>query len=189
MDFTAFDSRTVADEGRPLHLRHPATGELLWDDGGPADPENPDEGRSRPCIVYVLGTEGRIAQEAFREAAKLPKLGEDATQEDYHERLCVTARKLIVGFENVDRGDRPATAADTDWFLGLNISNPLRGKGRSFAEQVLAFAGDRGPIWESPRPACPGRAPDRLAKCPAGRLGKDARPRPDRLRGGTAPLR
>lgn len=172
MDFTAFDSRTVADEGRPLHLRHPATGELLWDDGGPADPENPDEGRSRPCIVYVLGTEGRIAQEAFREAAKLPKLGEDATQEDYHERLCVTARKLIVGFENVDRGDRPATAADTDWFLGLNISNPLRGKGRSFAEQVLAFAGDRGAYLGKPEASLSGPRTRSAGKTPGRTAGK-----------------
>lgn len=150
MDFNAFDSRSVADEGRPLHLKHPATGELIWDDGGPADPDQPNEGRSRPCIVHVLGTEGRVAQEAYREAAKLDKLRDDATQADYHERICITARKLIVGFENIDRGDRPATASDADWFLALNISNPLRGVGRSFAEQVLSFAGDRGEYLGKP---------------------------------------
>lgn len=151
MDFTNFDSRVVADEGRPLHLRHPATDELLYDDDGPQyDADGGEVPRERPCVVHVLGTEGRVAQEAFREAAKLPKLPEDATQADYHERLCVTARKLIVGFNGVERGDRPATAADADWFLGLNISNPLRGKGRSFAEQVLAFAADRGSYLGKP---------------------------------------
>lgn len=137
MDFNSFDSRSVADEGRPLHLKHPATGEPIFDG-------------DKPCIVHVRRTEGRIAQEAFREAAKLDKLPEDATQADYHERLCVTARKLIIGFENVDRSDRAATAADADWFLGLNISNPMRGKGRSFAEQVLTFAGDRGEYLGKP---------------------------------------
>lgn len=137
MDFTSFDSRSVADEGRPLHLKHPATGEPIYDG-------------ERPCIVHVFGAEGRIAQEAFRETAKLEKLPEDATQADYHERLCITARRLIAGFENIERGDRPATAADADWFLALNISSPMRGKGRSFAEQVLSFAGDRGEYLGKP---------------------------------------
>lgn len=151
MDFNGFDSRSVADEGRPLHLTSPGTGALLWDDGGPADPENPDEGRSKPCIVFVYGFEGKVAQDASREAAKLPKLADDATTEDYHERLCFTARKLIAGFDNVDRGNRPATVGDADWFLGLNLSNPmLKGRGRSFAEQVLAFAGDRGAYLGKP---------------------------------------
>lgn len=167
MDFTSFDSRSVADEGRPLHLRHPATGALLWDDDGPADPDKPDEGRERPCLVYVLGAEGRIAQGVFREVGKLEKLPDGATQEDYHARLCITARQLIVGFENIERGDRPATVSDTDWFLALNISNPMRGAGRSFAEQVLAFTGDRGqflgkPVAASsePRRKSAGRVPN-----------------------------
>lgn len=151
MDFTSFDSRGVADEGRPLHLKHPATGAPLWDDDGPhLDDKGAELPRERPCIVHVLGTEGRIAQEVFREAAKLDKLPDDAVQADYHDRLCVTARKLIVGFENIERGDRAATASDADWFLGLNISNPIRGVGRSFAEQVLSFAGDRGAFMGKP---------------------------------------
>lgn len=153
MDFNSFDSRSVADEGRPLHLTNPGTGALLWDDEGPSDPDNPDKGRSNPCTVYVYGAEGRIAQEAFRETAKLPKLADVATQAEYHERLCETARKLIAGFENVERGDRPAGVADADWFLGLNISNPARGKGRSFAEQVLAFSGSRGEYLGKPAAA------------------------------------
>ncbi|MFC3169221.1 hypothetical protein [Paracoccus fontiphilus] len=152
MDFTSFDSRSVADEGRPLHLRHPSTGELLWDDQGPhLDDDGAEVPREKPCLVYVLGTEGRVAQEAFREAAKLPKLPDDATMQDYHDRLCVTARKLVVGFENVDRNTRAATMADVDWFLALNVSNPVaRGKGRSFAEQVLAFSNDRSAFLGKP---------------------------------------
>lgn len=172
MDFTSFDSRSVADEGRPLHLRHPATGDLLWDDDGPHQGDDGAElPRERPCLVYVLGTEGRTAQEAFREAAKLPKLADDAAMEDYHARLCITARKLIVGFENVDRGERAATAQDADWFLALNVSNPVaRGKGRSFAEQVLAFSGDRNAYLgkpdaslSAPRSRSAGKTPARKA--------------------------
>ncbi|WP_313349384.1 hypothetical protein [Paracoccus sp. (in: a-proteobacteria)] len=160
MDFTSFDSRSVADEGRPLHLKHPATGEPLFD--GEA-----------PCVVHVLGTEGRIAQEAFRDAAKLPKLADDTTMEEYHARLCITARKLIVGFANVDRGDRPATPADADWFLGLNMTNPVsRGKGRSFAEQVLAFSGDRGEYLGKPEASLSGRPARSAGKTPGPRGGR-----------------
>lgn len=146
MDFNSFDSRTAADEGRPLHFTHPDTGELLWDDGGPQFDEAGNElPRSRPCIAHVLGTEGRRAQEIGRETAKLPALPDEATLEDYHARLCATARQLVTGFDNIDRGERPATAADVDWVLGLNLANPAhRGKGRSFVEQILTFSGSRG---------------------------------------------
>lgn len=146
MDFTQLDSRSAADEGRPLHITHPGTGEPMMDG-------------DTPCIVYVLGTEGRIAQGIAKEAAKLPKLAEDATMEDWHERLCQTAERLITRFSGIDRGDRPATRQDAAWFLNLNLANPANlGKGRSFVEQVLRFSGDRsaylgkpGAVSASPR--------------------------------------
>lgn len=151
MDFNGFDSRSVANEGRPLHLTSPGTGELLWDDDGGEVSEAGTPIRSNPCTVIVYGFEGKVAQDVSREAAKLPKLADDATTEDYHERLCFTARRLIAGFENIDRGDRAATEKDADWFLGLNMANPMaRGRGRSFVEQVLAFSGDRSAYLGKP---------------------------------------
>ncbi|WP_312526702.1 hypothetical protein [Paracoccus sp. (in: a-proteobacteria)] len=152
MDFNNFDSRTAADEGRPMHIKHPATGELMWNDDGPKHDDDGNElPRSNPCRVYVYGTEGNVAQEAFREAAKLDKLDDAATMADYHERLCVTARKLVAGFENVNNGDRPATVGDAAWFLNLNTSSPLKGReGQSFAEQVLQFSGTRGQYLGKP---------------------------------------
>lgn len=132
MDFSQFDSRGAADEGRPLHIKHPGTGELMANEDG------------SPCIVHVLGIEGRIAQAAAKDAAKLPKLSDDATVEDYHERLCQTAERLVTGFAGVSRGDKAATKADVRWFLDLQMANPLeRGYGRSFVEQVLQFSGTR----------------------------------------------
>lgn len=132
MDFSAFDSRTAADEGRPLHLDHPVTGEKMMDG-------------DRPCIVYVLGIEGRIAQVAAKEAAKLPKLDpEQATVGEWHDRLCMAAEGLITGFSAIDRGDRLATKEDARWFLDLQMANPSQGgAGRSFVEQVLRFSGSR----------------------------------------------
>lgn len=139
MDFSQFDSRSAADEGRPLHICHPATGEPMQNEDG------------TPCLVHVLGMEGRIAQAAAKEAAKLPKLSDDATVEEWHERLCLTAEKLITGFAGVRRGDRPATAADARWFLDLQMANPMeRGEGRSFVEQVLRFSGSRGEYLGKP---------------------------------------
>lgn len=133
MDFSQFDSRSAADEGRPMHVAHPATGAPMLNDDG------------TPCLVHVLGVEGKIAQAAFKAAAKMEKLPDDASIEEWHERLCLTAEKLITGFTNIDRGDRPATKADVRWFLDLQMANPMeRGQGKSFVEQVLRFSGSRG---------------------------------------------
>ena len=142
MDFTQFDSRSAADEGRPLHIKHPATGEPMQNEDG------------TPCLVFVLGIEGRIAQAAAKDAAKLDKLPDDATTEEWHERLCLTAEKLITGFTGINRGQQPATRADARWFLDLQMANPLsRGKGRSFVEQVLQFSGDRASYLGKPEAA------------------------------------
>lgn len=159
MDFSAFDTRSAADEGRPLHLDHPVTGEKMMDG-------------DRPCIVTVLGMEGRIAQAAAKEAAKLPKLADDATIEDYHARLCLTAEKLVTGFSGVDRGDRPADRSDVRWFLDLQMANPAQGgRGRSFVEQVLRFSGDRAAYLGKPDAALSGPRSNSAGKTP-GSTGK-----------------
>ena len=176
MDFNSFNSRAIADEGRPLHFTHPDTGEPLWDDGGPQFDELGQElPRSRPCLVYVLGTEGKLAQAIAREAAKLPALPDDATLEDYHARLCATASQLVTGFDNIDRGNRPATTADADWVLNLNLANPAhRGAGRSFVEQILKFSGSRGE-YLGKSDASLSRPPARLAGKTQGRKAGTAR--------------
>lgn len=139
MDFNQFDSRSAADEGRPMLVTHPATGAFMTNEDG------------THCLVHVLGIEGRIAQAAGKEAAKLPKLGEDATIEEWHERLCMSAEKLITGFSGINRGSAPATKADVRWFLDLQMANPLdRGAGRSFVEQVLRFSGSRAEYLGKP---------------------------------------
>lgn len=132
MDFNAFDARGAADEGRPLHVVHPLTGEKLFDG-------------DKPCIVMVLGMEGRTAQAAAKGLSDKDKLGEKATLNDLHERLCDMAAPLVVGFSGINNGERAAVAPqDVHWFLDLQIADPLQeGKGRSFVEQVLNFARDR----------------------------------------------
>lgn len=133
MDFTQFDSRAAADEGRELHLVHPATGDLLYDG-------------DKPCIVIVRGNESRAAQQEMAKirAAKVADEGDDDQGlEQVHERLIEAVRHLIIGFKNISRGKQKAKAPDdVDWFLNLQMVNG-RADERSFAEQVAAFATKR----------------------------------------------
>lgn len=133
MDFSQFDSRAAADQGRDLHLKHPVTGEELFDG-------------DKPCVVVVRGSEGRVVQE---EMAKLrsAKVQDAEDDEDglaqVHERLVDAARPLVVGFKNVNRGKNEAKAPDdVTWFLGLQMINGQTEE-QSFAEQVAAFATKR----------------------------------------------
>ena len=71
MDFTSFDSRGVADEGRPLHLKHPATGLPLWDDDGPhLDHKGAELPRELPDLQRHGGAE-RDGDEHDRQRADL----------------------------------------------------------------------------------------------------------------------
>lgn len=137
MDFTKFDSRAAAEVAGRLHLTHPATGELLF----------ADKAQEKPCIVLVRGSESRSAQAALRAVrnAKLsgPKKAETGqTLEDVHQAMVDGAKPLIVGFENVARGEAAATAADAEWFLNLQLINGREGE-KTFVEQVIEFATDR----------------------------------------------
>jgi hypothetical protein len=142
MDFNRFDSRTAADQGRDLHLRHPVTGEPLSDEG-------------KPCIAIVRGSEGREVQAEMAKlrAAKMEAEGEDkaATSVDgAHKALVEAARVLIVGFKNVNRGKSPAKVPeDVDWFLNLQMATGRRNE-LSFAEQVAEFASKRANFLEQP---------------------------------------
>lgn len=130
MDFNQFDSRAAADEGRDLHLKHPATGEPLFDDG-------------EPCIVIVRGSEGREVQKEMaklRAAKAAEAKDDDQALIDITARLVDATRPLVVGFKNIYREDKPAKVPDdVDWFLGLQMVNGQPGE-QSFVEQVTGFA-------------------------------------------------
>jgi len=135
MDFSAFDSRAAAEKGRELHLEHPATAEPIYDG------EN-------PCIVIVRGTESREAQAALAKLRKIKmaegdEKADEASLEDMHQRLVETATPLVIGFKNINRGDKPAEAPkDVGWFLNLQLINGVEGE-RSFVEQVVNYATKR----------------------------------------------
>lgn len=141
MDFNSFDSRAASEKPRALHLKHPGTGKPLFDDGD----------KTKPCRVLVLGIEGNTGQNAILQSQRdrlsdERKPGDPIAVSDLHENIVKEISSLIVGFENVNRGDRPAKAPDdVAWFLNLQMISGTRGQ-QSFAEQVRAFATDRAAI-------------------------------------------
>lgn len=154
MDFTKLDSRTAADTARPLHIRHQVTGEPIMDG-------------DKPCIVMVMGSASRSIQTAIKNQAqadmrRAKNEKDDARAlEDLQSAMIVAAERLIVGFENINRGDKPATKADAAWFLDLNfvsMSHQLRkdeGEWRkaSFAQQVVDFAAEDSRFLDQTPPA------------------------------------
>ncbi|MGQ3214791.1 hypothetical protein [Shinella sp.] len=137
MDFGQFDSRKASETPRALHLKHPGTGKLLYDD-------------EKPCHVLVLGIEGATGQNAILASQRArmdeKKESDPQTLSKIHEQSVREIAPLIVGFEHVNRGAKPANAPDdVEWFLNLQVVTGSRGQA-TFLEQVRAFASDRAAI-------------------------------------------
>ena len=127
MDFSQFDSVAASDRGAWMHAHSPINGQPLY----------ADEAKEKPCRVRVLGAEGEVGQKIFAESRKALK--GDESDEDHMAKLVKRISPLVVGFENIDRGDKPAEApADVAWFL--NLQRVVGGDLPSFLEQVQAFA-------------------------------------------------
>lgn len=155
MDFNKFDSRAQAETGTPMQILDQWTGEPMMDG-------------DKPCRVIVRGAASRTMQSLMRDkqralmTASKKNKGEDEARvmEDVHNQLCEGASPFVVGFENVSRGDKPATSEDADWFFDLTFpemgvkedddGNTITGedgspefemKNNPFAKQVGEYAG------------------------------------------------
>lgn len=136
MDFNKFDSVSASNQGRNLQLKHPATGKPIF------DPET-----KKPCIVTVLGSESDAVQKSLKQrraelSGRKNKKIEETDVDELIEDFIESAIPLIVGFQNVHKGDQPATVEDVNWFLRLQRPTFKEGE-QSFAEQVLEFAASR----------------------------------------------
>lgn len=158
MDFSKFDNRTPAENGLPMDVKDPDTGEIVTHEG-------------QPCQVIVRGTASKTIQDSIRRqqqeqmAKPKPKEGESQEEEkarvleDVHESLVTQAIPFVAGFVNIERpdgrGTRPLTADEDDvrWFLGLTFptlglaaekdekgESKFEMKNEPFAQQVLTFA-------------------------------------------------
>lgn len=131
MDFSQFDSVAASNRGAWMHVNSPITGKPIY----------ADDDKTKPCRVLVYGAEGDIGQRLFAEArADLRNPGEKGEDDgDVFERIIARTKPLIGGFENIHRGDKPASVPDdVEWFLRLQ--RVVGGDKPSFAEQVQAFS-------------------------------------------------
>jgi hypothetical protein len=118
MDFNKFDSRAIAEAGSAMHILDSWTDEPMMDG-------------DKPCRVILRGTASASMQAKMRAAQKAAMMskkskGKDAedearVMEDVHNQMVEAAAAFIMGFENVNNGDKPATAADAVWFLNLTF--------------------------------------------------------------------
>jgi hypothetical protein len=118
MDFNNYNSRAAAETGQPMQIMDPWTGAPIMDG-------------DKPCRVIVRGTASKSMQAKLRAKQKAAMMAKKAkgkddddearVMEDIHNQLCEAAAPFIVGFENVTKGDKPATAEDAEWFLDLTF--------------------------------------------------------------------
>jgi hypothetical protein len=126
MDFSIFDSVAAGNNGAWLHLNSPINGEPIW----------ADDEKTKPCRVKVLGIEGDVGQSIIDRQRKAMKEGK--LEADFEASVKETA-VLVTDFENINRGDRPASAPDdVEWFFRLQ--RVVGGDKPSFLEQVRNFS-------------------------------------------------
>ena len=99
-------------------------------------------------VVMVRGSESAAFQEEMRkmnaEAVKVDDTDGKKTVQDVHNELVRRVAPLITGFKNINRGSKPATADDAEWFLNLQTVGICKdGKAPVFAMQVSEFAMQR----------------------------------------------
>tara|TARA_R110000796_G_scaffold14066_3_gene46180 strand:- start:517 stop:1026 length:510 start_codon:yes stop_codon:yes gene_type:complete len=142
MDFNKFDSRAKAEAGSPMQIIDAWTNEPMMDG-------------KKPCRVILRGTASASMQAKMRAAQKAAMMSKKAkskdaeeearVMEDVHNQMCEAAAPFIMGFENVNNGDRPATADDAMWFLSLTFPD-MGVKEDDDGQPVLNKDGD--PIYE-----------------------------------------
>jgi hypothetical protein len=118
MDFNKFDSQAIAEAGTAMQILDEWTNEPMMDG-------------DKPCKVILRGTASASMQAKMRAAQKAAMMSKKAkgkddedearVMEDVHNQMCEAAAPFIMGFENVNNGDKPATADDALWFLKLTF--------------------------------------------------------------------
>lgn len=137
MDFTKLSTAAGASESRPVHLRCAATGRALFD-----NEIDPYQDNGKPCRVWVFSDEGTRAKAALEEIKKRRDAAGADAGDDIHDAMAEVAAPRVDRFENINLGEKLATAADAPKIFALNRFLP-GAVYPSFVEQVLAGARDR----------------------------------------------
>lgn len=153
MDFSTFDQRGRDEAGRAHQILHPDTQEPVFD---------PDSGAA--CMVLVRGpTAPSVVRAEVARSRSAMITEEDAasmTLAEVHERNVEVALPFIAGFQNVNRGDKPATEADAAWFLGMNMPRIEKAEdgsfhmaNKTFAQQIIdVVLAEREKLGNAPAP-------------------------------------
>lgn len=123
MDFSQFNTRSGADEGRFLHLKHLMTGELLYD---------VVDGKKEPVGITLRGLESELVQEAIQKANRARVSGKDTEEQD-----AAAAQAMVISFHNITRNGEPLTTSreDVKWFFDQSSK---------LVRAALSFAGEPG---------------------------------------------
>lgn len=141
MDLTKFDTREAADEGRPMHLKHPIFGHPLYTGDG-AD----DQGRlvnrrkgCEPILLHVRGFHSETVRSLIRKGQK------DALTGDAEDKGDALIDALIVGWsDNVTDADGQPRKCDKRNKVAVIRSND------EYEAQLLAFARDQANFFGAP---------------------------------------
>ena len=117
-DVSQLDTKTGAEEGRFLHLRHVLTNALMFHEG-------------EKVGVTVRGYESPTVKAAAAKANALRMDGKD-DEADF-----TILRANIIAFHNLDRDGRPLTTSDADMRWFFDLSDALN-------RQIVSFAAKPG---------------------------------------------
>lgn len=149
MDLTQFDTKDVAEAGRPLHMRHPFKKHLLYVGEGAAETGKLFD-RKRPhekVTITVRGWHSETISSHFRALAseKLRNETEDDDPlESADEKTDDLIDMLVIGWENVTDDAGEPLPCDRKNKIAVVRSNS------DFERQVVNFAQDQANFFGKP---------------------------------------
>lgn len=139
MDLSALNTKTGANKGAFLHLKHPALGHKLYTgEGADEHGQLVDKATATAVGCYVLGLESEAARSRARAiaAARMKdKSDEDGDEERGLDFVC----SLVTGFEGIEHDGKPLTASHEDKRAFFGQSDALIGQVMEFAQEKSNF--------------------------------------------------
>lgn len=137
MDLGKLNTKTGAEKGAFLHLKHPALGHKLYTgDGADEMGALMDKETATPVGCYVLGLESEAARARARALSAARVKGNAPDDDDGEEKGLAFVCGLVTGFQGIELNGKPITSSDAD-------KRAFFGQSDGLLEQVLAFAQDR----------------------------------------------
>lgn len=144
MNFASMDTRSGASRGAFLHLKHPGTGEPLYEDlpgeAGEIGGASPEPSRE-PVGIVLLGRDAPLVRERVRKALNARirerERGETRTVEESVEEGLDLLVACTVEFRNIEDEGRPVTKERAREFYE---------KYDWVVEQATRFVNDRAPF-------------------------------------------